>query len=867
MTNLYRIVLVPLLASTSIVGNRAAAQSTEPMPTAVQAQAPQTPSPDAPSDEDLEGEEIIVVGRRDPNAVIGDIPPENQLNPADIRAFGVTSVAELLDAIAPQTASSRGRGGGQPVVLLNGRRTSGFREIRDIPPEAILRTDILPEEVALKYGYRADQRVVNIVLRPRFRSTSAQLEGGLPTEGGFSENEVDLTRLMIGENGRTTLNLHGERRSALLESEREIGFTAEEPDEPDPRGFRSLIGERRMVRGTGTINRNLFEDVSSTFNAQVEYSDGQSLLGPSLIAIGDPLIRDTDSLSGEAGMAFNGNQGRWRWSFTGEYALARSDTDTNREDDLLVAFDDRARTVTRNGELDLVASGPFLTLPAGPANVTLRTGADTQQLESRATRFGERTETDLSRREVDASLNLDLPVARRDEFLGAIGNLTLNANMEVERLSDFGTLKTWGAGAFWSPIQEVNLITSFTQEEGAPSLGQLGNPIQSTPNARVFDFVSGRDATVELVTGGNPDLESDRRRVMKIGGTVRPLEEKDFELRADFTRSRTRNPISNFPAITAAVEAAFPDRFQRDDEGNLIRVDLRPVNSASYSRDEFRWGFNFSKPLQSTPPSPAQQAEFRRRAAAAGVPVPDAGQGVGAGGERRGQGDRQGGRGFGGRGGGWGGFGGGGQGGRGGRLQLSVFHTVLLKDKGLLAPGLAPIDFLGGQAPEGGLGRSQHRIEANGGYFNNGLGARLSVNWQSGSLVTGGQSGGLRFTPLTKINANLFANLGQRFDLVNKYPWLRGAQARLSIDNVLNAKQRVRNAAGLVPINYQPDLLDAQGRTVRLSLRKLFLPPRSYFRRDNQQGGGGGRSERRAPPEVPPARLPSPATSPTSPGS
>jgi hypothetical protein len=133
--------------------------------------------------------------------------------------------------------------------------------------------------------------------------------------------------------------------------------------------------------------------------------------------------------------------------------------------------------------------------------------------------------------------------------------------------------------------------------------------------------------------------------------------------------------------------------------------------------------------------------------------------------------------------------------------------------------------------------------------------------------VTGGQSGGLRFTPLTKINANLFANLGQRFDLVSKYPWLRGAQARLSIDNVLNAKQRVRNAAGLVPINYQPDLLDAQGRTVRLSLRKLFLPPRSYFRRDNQQGGGGGQSERRAPPEVPPARLPSPATSPTSPGS
>ena len=49
--------------------------------------------------------------------------------------------------------------------------------MRDIPTEAIQRVEILPEEVALKYGYRADQKVVNIVLRQRFRSTVAQLAG------------------------------------------------------------------------------------------------------------------------------------------------------------------------------------------------------------------------------------------------------------------------------------------------------------------------------------------------------------------------------------------------------------------------------------------------------------------------------------------------------------------------------------------------------------------------------------------------------------------------------------------------------------------------------------------------------------------
>jgi hypothetical protein len=40
-----------------------------------------------------------------------------------------------------------------------------------------------------------------------------------------------------------------------------------------------------------------------------------------------------------------------------------------------------------------------------------------------------------------------------------------------------------------------------------------------------------------------------------------------------------------------------------------------------------------------------------------------------------------------------------------------------------------------------------------------------------------------------------------------------------------------------VPVNYQPDLLDPLGRTIMISIRKLFLPPASFFRqqRDREQ--------------------------------
>ncbi|HEX8414896.1 MAG TPA: TonB-dependent receptor, partial [Sphingomicrobium sp.] len=348
---------------------------TEAAPTAAQPTAPQSATPTQAEDEEgAEPDEVIVVGRRDPNAVIGGIPPENRLDARDIRAYGASSVAELLTALAPQTGSSRGRGGGGPVVLLNGKRISGFREIRDLPPEAIQRVEIFPEEVALKYGYRADQRVVNFVLRRRFRSTSARVEGGLAAGGERRNGEADVTRLMIGENGRTTFNLHAENSNAVRESDRNIAYDPATQGSVDPRPFRTLLGERRLVRSGATINRTLFEDVSSTFDGQVEYGEGRSLLGPSVINIGDPLVRESDTLSGHVGAAFNGQKDRWRWSLTGTYDIARSTTGTDRENTLAGFVTDRARSLSNTGEIDLVANGPLATLPAGLANVTLRTG-------------------------------------------------------------------------------------------------------------------------------------------------------------------------------------------------------------------------------------------------------------------------------------------------------------------------------------------------------------------------------------------------------------------------------------------------------------------------------------------------------------
>ena len=150
-------------------------------------------------------------------AVVGDIEPELQMSPADIQSYGVSTVTELLNEIAPQTRSDRGRNASTapPVLLLNGRRISSLNEIQNIPTEAILRVDILPEEVSLKYGYTADQRVVNFVLKPQFRAVTGEVVGGKTTEGGDAtgQAEVDQFKVRPGHAAEPRPEVSGRRRA------------------------------------------------------------------------------------------------------------------------------------------------------------------------------------------------------------------------------------------------------------------------------------------------------------------------------------------------------------------------------------------------------------------------------------------------------------------------------------------------------------------------------------------------------------------------------------------------------------------------------------------------------------------------------
>ncbi|MBN9480219.1 MAG: hypothetical protein J0I52_08280 [Bordetella sp.] len=910
--------------------------SLSPADTAPSAAPPQatpaqtsTPVPQEELDDnayDLGTLETVTTARR--GAALGDYEPELVLDEEQIKAYGASSIEELMTLLEPITRSSRG---GSPVFLVNGRRISGFREIRGIPPEAIERTEILPEETALSYGYSADQRVVNFVLKADFRSLTAQASVRRPDQGGRTTTQIDNNVLRIDGKQRWTLDLKYQRDTPLFETERNIvrdglpydltgNVTAPGGGEIDPAlsallgqtvttasvgagaaggavlsdfgvgprtddltAYRTLSPKRENGSISGSLVRDLNSTMSLTLSGELEDTSSFSYLGlPGLsLALpstspyspfaGDVLLhryvdapgalgRQTDTLSGQVGFLVDGYLGDWRWTVNGGYNRAETKTRTGRglDDDALQAgvtagtIDpfgdlgqlpanpfDTARSISSKSNIEGVINGTAWEGPAGSLSSTFKIGFDNQSQDSETLRSGVFSERSLSRDRTSASGNFNLPIASRDrEVLGVLGDLSANLNLAYEDLSDFGGLSAYTVGLNWSPWTPVNFTASWADEQKAPSMSQLNDPTISTPNVPVYDFAAGQSVNITRIEGGNPNLSEETKRILKFGVNLTPLKDKDLRFTANYTRTETEGSIASFPTITPELEAALPERFTRDLDGNLLSIDARPLNFQKAEQQEIRWGLNFSTAFGK--PDPAAMARMNQRSGPGqrgpggpggapivmrveGGPPPGAGQpsagGPGAGGPPPG------GPGAGAPPGGAGprGAGGGMLPGQG-RFNVSLYHTYRIQDEITIRDGLPVLDLLDGAAIGARGGQSRNEVQLQMGAFKSGMGGFLNANWKESTRINGGASpdDDLSFSDLTTVNLNLFADLSSRESLVSRYPWLKGARVSVGVENIFDQRLKVRDGLGETPLSYQPDYLDPLGRTFRISLRKIL---------------------------------------------
>jgi hypothetical protein len=869
-----------LLVTTALSGLMAGAIQTAPPQTA----APQTPPAPAPAatapartdDDAYDLGTVVTTGARPRGSVNSDIPPDVTLTAEQIQAYGASDIAELLTYLEPLTRSSRGREGGQPVFLVNGRRISGFQEIQGIPTEAIERTDILPEEVALEYGYRADQRVVNFVLKANFRSLVGQLSGRAPTQGGRTIGEIEGNILHIAGATRWSLDAEYERSTPLYESERDIVRDPAPGEFGDPElrdAYRTLLAESERTTVRGTMKRDLNGTTQGTVSGSLENTASQSYNGQPGVALilpaGNPystspaavpvfrylddpqaLDRESDVLTGRIAGVLDGYIGEdWRWTLTGSYDRAESDTVTGRgyaatpfqtrltandptanpfgavgPSDFTARPDDTSNSVSQVLAGELVLNGDVYDLPAGGISSTFKFGADTRSLDSTSLRDGTAIDRSQSRDRFNVQASFGIPIAsRRQGVLPQFGDLSANFNIGYEELSDFGGLSTLGFGVNWSPIEPVSLLVSYTDEQGAPSISQLNDPIIATPNVPVFDFATGQTVFVTRIDGGNPDLNADHRKVWKLGGTLKPWSETDFRIQSTWTWSLTEDAIAAFPTITPDLEAALPGRFVRGPAGNLLSFDARPLNFERFERQDIRTGVNYSrafgKPNPAATPLPGQPGGMRPPGGG-GAPmiIRQGGDGPGGDGPRAGGGGpqiRMGG--------GGGRSGGGGMQPGQGRFNVSVYHTYRIQDEIVIADGLPVLDLLDGSATGSRGGTPRNELQAQAGVFKSGMGAFLNANWREGTFVDGGTGPDLTFSDLATVNLNVFVDLGGQASWVAKYPWLKGSRLNLGVQNIFDSRLEVTSSAGDAPLNYQPDYLDPMGRTISLTFRKILF--------------------------------------------
>ncbi|HEY0799341.1 MAG TPA: hypothetical protein VGD54_00745 [Steroidobacteraceae bacterium] len=547
--------------------------------------------------------------------------------------------------------------------------------------------------------------------------------------------------------------------SKLLESDRGI----DQPDSID----RTLQPDKGEAKVAATISRSIF-GVSSSLEGSFDRVTTKSLQGSVDSADGlVPLQQTANSNTARLAGQLTGQIGRFVWAALGSYSrlTTNSSGGIGLADAGNLSFD-RTNSTLNAGGLQLSLSGRIATLPAGAVIANIRAGFGYQGFLSEDAYPGmAAARSNLVRTDRSASFNASLPIASRDNHVGAFaGDLSATVNISLEDVSTFGALLSQSYGLDWTPVPKVHFNAIFTDHEMPPTVQQVRSPPTVTPNVEMFDFVAGQTVYVTMISGGAPSLRATDDKQASFGVSLGPYFDKTM-FSAHYEQHRTRDGVGTLPPLTADVELAFPDRFVRAAGGTLIEVDNRSVNLQRQNLNDLKWGFNAWFPFGA--------------ATTGGTPN---------------------------------------------RFEFSAFDTWVLKDEILIRDGIPRLNPLNGAPSNGAGGQPRHQIDWSALVYKDGLGAALNGTWKSATAVDGGNAlmpDALRFSSLSTVGLRAFADLG-RLPATHRQTWARGTRVAFQVLNLFDRRQSVRDPAGLTPLAFAPGYLDPVGRTVQLTIRKAF---------------------------------------------
>ena len=227
--------------------------------------APPVHAADVPGTTPAPPSDITVTAPR--GTASGGIEPILELSPSELDAYGADSLSDLVAALRPLTRSSRSDQ--MAVVLINGH-LAGQTEFDNLPREAIERIEVLPESVALQYGFSENQRVLNFVLRERYSAVPIRAAETGATEGGGQTAAADASLVRLNDEARISLLASYKDNAWLRDSDRGI-------DVPDS-SYYTLLPDTTDTKVAATVSRSIL-GVSSSVEASYEVASARSLQG------------------------------------------------------------------------------------------------------------------------------------------------------------------------------------------------------------------------------------------------------------------------------------------------------------------------------------------------------------------------------------------------------------------------------------------------------------------------------------------------------------------------------------------------------------------------------------------------------------
>ena len=216
-------------------------------------------------------EKTVITGSNIKRIDAETVAPVDIITREQIERTGLPTIAEVLRNVPANTGGSfneqfstsfapgasgislRGLGQKTTLVLINGRRTSGygfaqniqdtFVDLNSIPSSAVERVEILKDGASAIYGSDAIAGVVNVILRRDFRGGEVAVEGGF--YDGKREYRASITG-GFGDLAKDKFNVLGVfdyfKRNELLLSETDFGKSRDKRGERGGQNFQSITG-------------------------------------------------------------------------------------------------------------------------------------------------------------------------------------------------------------------------------------------------------------------------------------------------------------------------------------------------------------------------------------------------------------------------------------------------------------------------------------------------------------------------------------------------------------------------------------------------------------------------------------------------